>query len=247
MLDLSDPVVTLMINDGDEATLELDVLLTWSASDTSGLAAYAISSTKDLGGADWISLSGETSVEEEIQEHTINGPDGLKLVYLGVRDTAGRISTTSDSIWYVTSRPEGTVLLGDGSGWTNTSTIEVRAEHTGGSVATHYKAAFSPSGLEAAGWVPIVTMVMLEPTEPGGVVTVYCLLLGPHNVTSDLLIDSIRQDLLAPNIEIVSPSVDRTENENIKLILSVVDDMDTAPSLDWRINGGDWTPIEGGS
>jgi hypothetical protein len=243
-LDLTDPAVSLVINGGDEATLGLDVTLTWSGSDASGLASYALATSMDFGGAEWLDLSGETSITDAEEAFSLSGTDGLRTVYLGVRDIAGRLGTTSASIWYVSARPEGSLTLADGGGWTNSTTIAARAVWTGGSEATHYRVSLEQTGLVTAPWVPIADSTSLEPEAPGGTFTVHCQLLGPHNVTSLPFQESIKQDLQAPAISILSPTVDVTESDSVKVSLSVSDDMDPEPSLEWRLNGGEWTPYE---
>ncbi|MCK5415394.1 MAG: hypothetical protein KAJ35_08430 [Thermoplasmata archaeon] len=244
-LDLSNPEVELVINGGDEATLELSVLLTWSASDPSGLVAYALADRLDFSVAQWTNLSGEAAIEDATLTYTSAGIDGLKTVYLRVRNASGRTGTVSDTIWYVSSKPEGRLVVGDGSGWTNSTVIEARVEWTGGSQATHFRASLIQEGLELAQWVPIDGTALLEPDEPGGTFMVHCLLLGPHNVTSERIQESVNQDLMAPVVDIVSPKVEVTEEETAKLRVSVTDDMDTDPVVEWRLNGGEWTAYEG--
>jgi predicted GH43/DUF377 family glycosyl hydrolase len=250
ILDLTDPVVSVLIEKGAEATLERVNNYTWSASDSIGL----MSMRAHLGVVDpdgeWTMLSGSTSITDRLEQFRFEGvvstadPIELTLI-IEVVDMAGRSSTISDSIWFVPELPTGRLIVGDGSGWTNSTSIDVRAEWTGGAEATHYRVSLALNGLEQADWVPIGERTSLVPDTPGGTFAVHGELLGPFGFTSDRLWNSINQDILSPVVNIVTPSEGMTEENNARLNVSVVDDQDPAPVVQWRINGGEWQPYVG--
>ena len=49
----------------------------------------------------------------------------------------------------------------------------------------------------------------------------------------------------APVVDIVSPTARNTEDDTAKLSLSVSDDLDTTPVVEYRLNGGEWRPYTG--
>ena len=245
VLDLTDPMIQLTINDGDEATVDLEITVTWSASDENGLSRVIISPDPEFIGADWQDLEGVVSVSDRTGHLTLSGVDGLKTVFLRVEDSAGRRSTIEDTIWYVSERPEGRVVTGDGSEWTNTTNPEMGMVWTGGSDATHYRLSLTVDGLTSSEWVPLDGTVNMAIDGPGGLKTIYGELLGPHNVTSLTVEGTILMDLLPPQIEWVSPRSKTTDDEMVRLNISVTDDQDDGPSVQWRINGGEWGPYTG--
>jgi hypothetical protein len=52
-------------------------------------------------------------------------------------------------------------------------------------------------------------------------------------------------DVLAPVVNIVSPTARNTEDDTAKLLLSVSDDLDATPVVEYRLNGGEWKPYTG--
>jgi hypothetical protein len=243
MLDLVDPVANLVIEGGAEATVDLAVGFVWSASDNLGLASIAVSEDPSFENAQWLDLDGVT-VFEEPGELTLSPGDGLKTLHVRVVDVAGRTRDASDSIWYVSRRPEGAVVLGDGSGWTNASRVDAAVTWTGGSDATHFRVSMSDE-IEASEWVPIDGTTTVVVGSAGGPRTVYAQLLGPHNVTSLVFNGSITLDLVAPSVAIDRPAGGSVEDESVTLSISASDDLDPSPAVRWRVNGGEWTEYSG--
>jgi hypothetical protein len=250
-LDLNDPVATIVIEGGVEATLDLIVNLEWTAEDSIGLEAFRFSSSPDFQGVDWELWASIPEDGPLLQWYEVGWPytllegDGLKTVYLQVKDVTGRTVTMSDDIWYVSSRPEGALIIGDGSGWTNVTGITVAVQWTGGSQATHYRVATIEDGLGSVPWTRMVVRSGLTLPGSSGVKSVYAELLGPHNVTSLLVTGEVTLDLDPPTLQFISPVKEVTESDSVLLNLSIVDDLDPNPSVKWRINGGEWKLYEG--
>ena len=81
---------------------------------------------------------------------------------------------------------------------------------------------------------------------PGGTKAVWGQLKGPFDILSEPISDTIKLDVTAPVVDIVSPSKGTTEDETVKLTVSVSDNQDMAPIVEWRLNGGIWTTYENG-
>ena len=238
ILDLLDPYAHINIELGAEATLVLTVDTSWSANDNLGLASIAFSEDPAFTDATWLDLEGEKGLED-VGSFTFSPGDGLKTIHVRVIDRAGRTGGTSDSIWYVSERPEGTVTLGDGSGWSNAPLTAVTVHWTGGSAATHYR--ISKSEVEGfSDWLPIEGTTSIILGTKGGPRTVHAWLLGPHNVTSLVLNGTVTLDLVAPTVGISRPDRAVVEDEAVTLSIAVSDDLDPSPSVRWRVNGKDW-------
>ncbi len=240
-LDLTDPIIDVTIGQGEEVTLEYIIEFTWSTSDDHGLYQYRLSDEPDFEGSDWNARFQEGTLEHVGTGEISFDDDGQYFIYMQVMDLSGRVSTGSASIWYVSARPEGTITLGDGSGWTNTTVVEIVMTWTAGSEPTHFRFALSEDDLAPSEWVAVDATGSLVLPGPGGVKTVYFQLLGSHNVTSLLSSADITLDKEAPTVDIIKPKGGTTESESVTLALVVADDLDSAPEVRWRVNGKDWS------
>ena len=243
ILDLVDPYARLTIELGAEATLVLTVDTSWSANDNLGLASMAFSEDPTFEDATWIDLEGEKGLEE-VGVFTLSPGDGLKTIHVRVIDLAGRTGETSDSIWYVSKRPEGSMTLGDGSGWSNVSRTAVAVSWTGGSEATHYRVSRS-EGEGFGEWLSIDGTTTIILGSSGGPRTVYAQLLGPHNVTSLIFNGSTTLDLVAPTVEILTPDRAVVDDLSVTVSIAVSDDLDPSPVVRWRVDGKDWKDYAG--
>jgi hypothetical protein len=241
-LDLTDPEASISINLDDEATLNLSVELTWSASDSIGIASIEIKDDPSSSGL-LVPLDGGTSASDVIKDHLLSGADGEKTIYLEVIDVAGRTSIASDSIWYVSSRPEGVAVLGDGSGWTNSTTIAMVFEWTDGSTASHVRYANTMEDLGDESWneLDILHTSYLPPSD--GDKSIYWELLGPHNITSLAVEETITLDTVPPKIDVVKPAKHQTEDGTIRFEIVVTDSLDPSPEVEWKIGKGLWQPL----
>ncbi len=245
-LDLTDPHAEVDINNGQEATLNLTVFIEWDATDGNGIDRVGFSEDLVFESDEiiWLHPDDGIPIIQMPLEFTFSGTDGLMTVYMKTWDMAGRTTLVSDSIWYVSSRPEGGLTLGDGSGWSNVTEVKVTVEWTGGSEPTHYRVHPVEQGVPPPEWVPIgeettITLVNEGPR------SVRAELLGPHNVTSHYFYDTITLDLTPPEVTIVTPGRDMTESDTMLLNLSFQDNLDPEPVVRFSLNGGEWTLYDG--
>jgi hypothetical protein len=244
VLDLTDPEIRISINQGDEATTDPLVVLSWSGSDINGLDAFCISLDPDAVDIAWRSLDGSPSVENAIEEFLLLGSDGLITVNLHLRDVAGRVGTGSDTIWYVSELPEGILVLGDGSGWTNSPTVTAKMTWSGGSTASHYRTSTSADALPSAEWHKMDSISSVDLSGPDGSKHVIAQLRGPHNITSIIYDQTIILDTIPPTVMYDAPSNGQTSDPSLTIKITVVDDLDGSPGMEWRLDGGDWIVLE---
>jgi hypothetical protein len=246
ILDYTIPTATLVIEAGTEATVELEVELTWTAQDDYGLGAFRFSASPDFEGADW-QLFGSTPGVEPLLAFSVDaypfllsGADGLKTVYLQVRDIAGWMTTVSDEIWYISNRPGGELVLGDGSGWTRVSSVEATIVRLTGSPATHVRFSTTKEGLDSVEWTPLDRAHMILLNGPDGPYRTYAQLLGPRNVTSIPFWATITLDTKPSIVSFSPPLTNKVKSERQTFNFTVTDNLDPDPRLAWRIDGGKW-------
>jgi hypothetical protein len=212
-----------------------------------------------------VTLDGVTSFQDrvdtlDITEAMTPGSEELYefTVEIGVTDLAGWSTSRSFDLTFIPKAPEGALSIEDGAEWTNSTEVDLLVTHTGGLAPSHFRVAISEEGLETAEWL-IWDLTGFPPGGgptggdyasvtlelPGGGKEVWCQLKGAFDITSGPFSDTIKLDVLAPVIDLVSPTATSTEEASAKLSLTVTDDQDTAPVLEWRINGGEWRTYEG--
>ena len=246
VLDLTDPAVTVSIEDGAEHTLSLGVSFTWSGSDSNGLSEVAFATDPAFAGAEVVVLDGSISAGPSTRTFTFTGTGGSKVLRVRLTDSSGRTTVVSDEIWYASSRPLGELSLGTGSGWTRITHIEVRVAATDGA-PTSVRLASTESGLEAAAWQLLkVTPYPFDLAPGDGPKTVWMQLLAPHNVTSVPVNRTIVLDTGGPTVTAAKAPPKTTSSSSIKLDLTVQDAYDQAPKALWRVNGGQWSTLPAG-
>ncbi len=244
-LDLTDPAVTVLLADGAEVTLVDSVQVSWAASDGRGLSGVRIAYEPTFKGARWELpfAPGSTTASGTDQVHFTS--EGERLIYVQVRDLSGRVATGSDSIIRVWGRPQGALVLGTGTGWTNTTALEVSAVWTGASEATHFRVALTRDAVSTAEWTPIDDVARLTLRPVSGTHTVHGQLRAAYDITSLPLQANITLDLSPPLVQVLMPTVRRTSDGTVRLSVGVLEDMDPVPSTRWRVNEGPWNTYWG--
>ena len=245
LLDLTDPAVTVLLADGAEVALVDSIRVSWTASDDRGLSGVRIAYEPDFKGVRWEMpfTPGSTTASGTDQVHLSS--EGERRVYVQVKDLSGRVATGSDTIIRVWGRPAGSLVLGDGSGWTRTTQLEVSAVGTGENEATHFRVALTRDALGSAEWVAINGTTTVTLRAVSGTHTVYGQLMAAYNITSGTVHANITLDLSPPLVQLVRPTVKRTRDETVHLAVNVLEDMDAVPSTRWRVNEGPWNTYWG--
>jgi hypothetical protein len=126
--DLLPPTGSVIIDDGDEATTNREVVLgitfTHNFTETmeAGPGPETIFTVRFTESGTWGSEPWETPTGT--RPWTLSEGDGVKTVRYQVRDLAGRVSETySDTIVYDTTAPTGSIAINDGATRTNISTV----------------------------------------------------------------------------------------------------------------------------
>jgi len=247
VLDLTDPEVSAILPDH---SLSRTVEFSWSATDAIGLDM--VSWRFGNGVTTSVSLEGVTSVvdrdgELEITEAMTPGDDETYMLSFVIRvsDLAGRVSEDILELTFIPEVPRGSLVVNDDAAWTNETEVSVSVTHSGGLSPTQFRVALSAEALGAAEWMEWGAATTIDLGLTSGERVVWGQLKGDFDIVSEPFSDSIKLDLQAPVVDIVSPTRGSTEDETVKLTVAVSDDQDPAPAVEWRLNGGEWSPYGG--
>ncbi len=248
ILDTTPPELEAEMTDH---TLTRTVGFTWSASDDIGLDVFVLEVfdmdgrlvLEDSEGLDGVNeVSGRSDTLEISPEMTPGEEAAYKFtVELRVGDLALWGKSLSFELTYVARVPAGSLVIDNGAEWTNSTIVDLSLSHTGGLSPTNYRVALSEADLGDAAWQEWVAATTIDLGTTTGERSVWCQLKGDFDIASEPFSDTIRLDLQAPLVEIVSPARDIIEEDSVKLSIAVSDDQDTAPTVEYRLNGGEWT------
>lgn len=254
ILDTTPPEVTVVV---PEYTLSRTMDVIWSASDTNGLekAMYTVkpgpfSSTtlfKESVLLDGVTSVTDMTVQLEITELWTRGEEETYVffLYVSVWDKAGLTRGPISSFTFVPEVPLGELVIGGGDEWTNVTGVDLELTHTGGLTPIHYRVALESGDLVSTEWSEWGSGTSIDLGPATGERTVWAQLMGAFGIESQPFSDAIKLDTLAPAVDIVSPTGSATEEDSVKLVLSVSDDQDAAPTLEYRLNGGEWRQYAG--
>lgn len=241
VLDISDPVVSVSIEDGAEATYSLDAEVMWTASDAHGLVEVWFSTNPQFTGATPVVLD-NLKVVDSVRNIAFSGTDGRKTVYVRVRDAAGRMAVASDDIWFVSEAPGGTIVAGDGTGWTNTTHVAVRITNPVGS-PTHVRVSNTKAGLASVPWERLIDPHAVDLPSGDGEKTFFVEMLADHNLSSGAKNVTITLDTGKPTLEVRKSLPKSTSDSSVVLDVGGRDMLDPTPLVRWRVNDGQWFDV----
>jgi len=121
ILDTTPPTATLLINDNATYAAVSEVRLTLKASDKNGISRMRVSLNSSFEGADWGAYTPSMAL-------ILPEGDGLKTVYAEFKDTAGLMTTVSDSITLDTVKPTGSLGINNGTAMTRDRRVYLSIE-----------------------------------------------------------------------------------------------------------------------
>jgi hypothetical protein len=111
-VDTTPPAGTMLINNGDTYTTSANVSLDLSITDAEDMCF----SNDNLTYTDWEAYASS-------KNWNLPAGDGLKTVYVKVRDALGNSAVISDSITFDATAPSGTVVIDDNAEYTTSQTV----------------------------------------------------------------------------------------------------------------------------
>ena len=129
--------------------------------------------------------------------------------------------------------------MNDGANWTNETSVTVQVWVLYGFGEIRYRSATSEEALNDTEWMPADQEAIVLLDGPDGEKWVYHQVIDGYGFSA-LTMDRIFLDTNPPTISSDQPPPEETEEENITLSLTVVDEQDPSPVVRWRINEGPW-------
>jgi hypothetical protein len=238
LLDTTPPEVELTVAGGNQFISELLASVQIVATDaTSGVAKMRMSNTgyftdvawkEYVEGSDWLFPEG----------------DGMKTLFVQVMDGAGLITTLDTTVIMDTTAPKGTFTINEGGVFVQTSQVTLRLDFEDDFGLDVVRASNSVS-FEGALWVAYIASISWDLVEEGERVVYLEVRDEAGNVATSEA--SIIYDGTPPVIEFLSPKKKVTSEEKVTVEVSVTDNVDNSPLVDWRIDEGAWETLVGTS
>jgi PKD repeat protein len=204
-LDKTAPIGSIIINNDEAYTNSTSVTLTLTATDdTSGVYQVRYSNDGVWDTEPWEPTS-------QTKSWTLTSGEGIKTVYYQIRDTAGLISTFSDTIILDTSPPTGSILFAEDLTYTNSTsiTLTLTADDATSGVA---QMRFSNDNVAWTLWEAYSTSKAWTLTTADGTKTVYVQYRDNAGLISLSYEDTIILDTTKPT---ASAGLDQTVYEDM--------------------------------
>ena len=253
-VDTTPPVGTILINNGDWATLSPVVSVALNATDRFGIAKMMVSERSDFSGSAWGAYRSNL-------EWTLSAGDGEKTVYARFQDANGWESDmASDTIMLDTTPPAGSIIINDNASRTNRTAARLTINASDLLGVTEMKVSRNPN-FAGTDWTPFNRSMDWTLQSGSGERTVYAMFRNPMGQESAVASDSILLDTEAPsavlsinngapytNSRLVNARLNATDN-TIVASLEIAEDPALAaatlqpyqPDISWTLS-----PSEGG-
>ncbi|BDC98417.1 hypothetical protein [Persicobacter psychrovividus] len=202
ILDQTPPEGSLVVNGGEPFVTAKDKVTALNITAGADAQAMRISNINDFTRSPW------RPVLEEVRPWILAGDDGLKNVYLQLRDKAGNISETIvGSVTLDRSKPTKVVFrLNDGSKWHNSMEpkVKVSLEVEG----AHEMMLSNDETFAGAKWQPYKSEVYYTLPKGEGMKMVYAKFRNKAKITTDPVYARIMRDTKAPVIQEVKVNND---------------------------------------
>jgi hypothetical protein len=192
ILDTTPPEGSIVINEGDELSTSLDVVLHLTYFDEMvGVEAIRVSETEDLSGAEWSS-----PVEE--MDWVFTPGDGVRRIFMQVVDGLDHISDVLNDSILLENTPPTVITVHPSDGQEDVGVnVTIRIEFSEPMDHTNLVRwfALSLSGHDIPGaftWIENVTVLLFEPTDPLDHDTLYSMTIG--NLAKDMSGNSIASE-----------------------------------------------------
>ena len=243
-VDLFPPTGIITIEDGRFAHNSSWIKIDIAANDTHHPIQMQLSRQPDFSGATWIDHIPSATYQ------VLGNPEGPVIVYMRLRDDAGRISETyNDTIVIDTTPPDGWLLINEGAKYTNSTMVTLRWNATDLTGVVGMMASNEPD-FEGAMWEDPMNAFTWAIGEADGVHTVYMKIhdfVGWETVlTDDIILDqtppaaslSIDQD--APYTTTLDVTLNITLYDENPIRYKIAN-LDEAWPDSWRTTG---TPVD---
>ncbi|UCC92332.1 MAG: Ig-like domain-containing protein [Thermoplasmata archaeon] len=254
ILDTTPPTGTIIINQGDEFTTSIDVVLDLTRSDNitdllvtvpeEWLYRMRISNEPVWDGVQWVNATDQV-------DWTLANIEGTRTVYYQLMDRSGLVSETfSDDIVLDTLAPTGSVTIDDDAAWTTSTDVVLNIAYLDAiSGVTHMR--LSDDGVwDDEEWLHPNQTVDWSLVGGDGENTVHLQLMDAAGLVSPTYTDTIVLDTTPPGCSItIDNDASYTGSTSVQLSISYWDDATTVEGIrvsgDGSFDGLEWLgPIE---
>ncbi len=237
VLDTETPTGWLRLSGGDKFTNSTDVKVNLFATDwTSGIDGLALSRTGDPSGSDMVPYYDEF-------DWVIEGDDGVKIVYLIIFDRAGWTTVISDTIILDTMPPMAGIEIEGGTVYVNHIRVMTNlwATDDGSGIRGMQ---YIEGGLPLEGIVPFRESIQWRLEEGDGTKRITVWIWDNSGLFIEVT-DIIILDTNPPTVGFSHSDYLRFDNSQATLTPTWADNLDPSPTIEYRVDGGAWHPLEG--
>jgi len=240
-LDKTAPEGSIVINNGSLYTSSTSLMLYLTAADTlSGVHEVRYSSDGVWDTEPWASFS-------QTKSWTLPPGDGNRTVYYQIKDNAGLISPVcEDTIILDTSAPTGSILINEGTPYTNSSevTLQLSANDSGSGVDSMR---FSNDSITWSNWEAYSSIKNWTLTSGDEIKTVYFQIKDNANLISITYAATVILDTSSPNITQVyqTPTANVEPDNQVNVDVAILDanGVNTA-ILNYTTGNGAWITVD---
>jgi hypothetical protein len=236
ILDTTLPVLTVELADGAAVTGKPNVTLSIDATDINGITGMMVSSDPSFTNKAWVPYA-------NLVAYDIGSGDGVKTVYVKVKDAAGNTATATDSIILNMKPPEGTLKINDGAIYTTSTNVTLTLTVQNQSEIGQMMVSNDP-GFAGASWVAFKASTPWVLTQGDGLKTVYVKLRNIYGIENPNISGKITLDTKMPQVTIVSPTKGSTTDKTLKLSGTASDESGLA-KVEVKVDSGNWVPAQG--
>lgn len=233
-LDASAPTGAVSIDAGAAYTGDAAVTLSLTSSDTgSGLDGMRL---RDAGGA-WTAWESVAAT----RNWTLPG-EGVDTVEVELRDAAGNVTRVSDAITFDATAPTGSVVLGDGTGYTTATTVTITTSATD-AVSGAAEQRISSDGASFGAWEAVGTTHDVSLGTAEGVTRRWAHFRDTAGNVSAAVEGSVTRDVTAPSGSVVIAGGAAYTNEpTVPVDLAASDNLAGVGSMRFTFDTGSWLP-----
>jgi hypothetical protein len=238
IVDTTPPEVIIGVEGNSSLIKEPLVALIIEASDaTSSVAGMRMSNSNDFKDVSWLNY------QEEIQWLLPEG-EGMKPFFVQVIDGAGLVTTIDIQFTLDMTAPTGSFTINDGETHVQSAELALHLNFDDEHGVNKVRISNSPD-FEGAQWLIFISPRDWYLDDEGFAIVYMEIRDYAGNIATSQA--SVTYDKTPPTVEFLSPRKKVTTDEEVTVEISVVDAIDLAPEVMWRLDMGEWYSLEGTS
>jgi hypothetical protein len=236
ILDTTLPALKIELANGAVVTGTPNVSLTINATDLNGISGMRVSADPSFTNAVWVPYA-------SVVTYDLGSGDGVKTVYVMVKDAANNMITSTDKIILNTKPPEGTLAINDGAIYATSTNVTLTLTVDKPSEIGWMMVSNDP-GFVGSSWVTFKVSTPWVLTLGDGQKTVYVKLKNTYGIESSKISGKITLDTKMPQVTIVSPKKGTTTKKTLTLSGTASDESGLA-KVEIKVDTASWVSAQG--